>query len=64
MVREATTASDIDVKYCKIPIISPGLIFAQRAFSVDLISGRQRKWGGGGLIIGRRFAFKNGLAYI
>ena len=28
------------VKYCKIPIISPGLIFVQKAFFAGLIFGR------------------------
>ena len=42
------------VIYRKIPIISPGLIFVQMAFLVGLFSGD--------LIIGRDFAFQNGLA--
>ena len=39
--------------YRKIPIISPGLIFVQKAFLVSLFSE--------GLIIGWNFAFQNGL---
>ena len=42
----------------KIPIISPGLILLQRAFLVDLFSGSSFSEG---LIIGRDFAFQNGL---
>ena len=37
----------------KIPIISPGLIFVQKAFLLGLFSE--------GLIFGRNFAFQNGL---
>ena len=39
--------------YHKISIISPGLIFVQKAFWLDLFSE--------GLIIGRNFAFQNEL---
>ena len=42
----------------KIPIISPGLIFVQKAFLLAYF------WGSlflEGLIIGRNFAFQNGL---
>ena len=38
----------------KIAIITPGLIFVQKAFLVRLFSE--------GLIIGRNFAFQNGLS--
>ena len=44
--------------YCKILIISPGLIFVQKAFLLGLFSGSlflER------LIIGWNFAFQNGL---
>ena len=41
------------LEYRKIPIISPGLIFVQKAFLLGLFSE--------GLIIGRNFAFRNGL---
>ena len=44
--------------YHKIPIISPGLIFVQKAFLPAYF------WGSlfsEGLIIGRNFAFQNGL---
>ena len=40
-------------KYRKILLISPGLIFAQKAFLLGLFSE--------GLIIGGKFAFQNGL---
>ena len=40
-------------KYRKIPIISPGLIFVQKTDLLGLSSE--------GLIIGRNFAFQNGL---
>ena len=40
----------------KIPIISPGLIFVQKAFLLGLFSSFSE-----GLIIGRNFAFQNGL---
>ena len=40
-------------KYRKIPIISPGLIFVQKAFLLGLVSE--------GLIIGGNFAFQNEL---
>ena len=40
-------------EYREIPIISPGLIFVQKAFLPDLFSE--------GLKIGRNFAFQNGL---
>ena len=39
--------------YRKIPIISPGLIFVQKAFWLGLFSK--------GLVIGRNFAFQNGF---
>ena len=39
--------------YRKTPIMSPGLIFVQKAFSLGLFLE--------GLIIGRNFAFQNGL---
>ena len=45
-------------KYRKIPIISPGLIFVQTAFLLGLFSGSLFLEG---LIIGRNFAFQNGL---
>ena len=38
--------------YRKIPIISPGLIFVQKALLLGLFSE--------GLVIGRNFAFQNG----
>ena len=41
--------------YRKIPIISPGLIFVQKAFLLGLFLE--------GLIIGRNFAFQNGLGW-
>ena len=41
------------VKYRKIPIISPGVIFVQKAFLLGLFSE--------GFIIGGNFAFQNGL---
>ena len=41
------------LEYRKIPIISPGLIFVQKAFLLGLFSEE--------LIIGRNFAFRNGL---
>ena len=41
------------MNYRKIPIISPGLIFVQKAFMVGLFSE--------GPIIGENFAFQNGL---
>ena len=43
-----------------IPIISPGLIFVQKAFLMDLFRGRGclfSEW----LVIGRNFAFHNGF---
>ena len=40
--------------YRKIPIISPGLIFVQRAFLVDLFSGEL-------IFGGKNFAIQNGL---
>ena len=47
------------VIYRKIPIISPGVIFVQKAFLLDLF------WAGNlfsdRLIIGKNFAFQNGL---
>ena len=46
------------ISYRKIPIISPGLIFVQKVF------GWAYFWGSiflEGLIIGRNFAFQNGL---
>ena len=45
-------------KYRKIPIISPGLIFVQKAVLLGLFSGELIF---GGVIIGRNFAFQNGL---
>ena len=45
-------------RYRKIPIISPGLIFVQKAVLLGLFSGELIF---GGLVIGRDFAFKNGL---
>ena len=44
--------------YRKIPIISPRLIFVQKAFLLGLFSGELFSEG---LIIGRNFAFQNGL---
>ena len=44
--------------YHKILIISPGLIFFQKAFLLGLFSGSLFSQG---LIIGRHFAFQNGL---
>ena len=41
------------IQYSKIPIISPGLIFVQKAFFLSLFSE--------GVIIGGNFAFQNGL---
>ena len=48
----------IPSKYRKIPIISPGLIFIQKAFLLGLFSGSLFSEG---LVIGRNFAFQNGL---
>ena len=42
------------INYRKIPIISPGLIFVQKAFLLGLFSD--------GLIIGRNFVLQNALA--
>ena len=44
--------------YRKTPIISPGLIFVQKAVLLDLFSGSLFSEG---LIIGRNFAFQNRL---
>ena len=44
--------------YHKIPIISPGLIFVQKAFMVSLFSGELISEGH---IVGGNFAFQNGL---
>ena len=48
------------MEYCKVPIISPGVIFVQKVFLPGLFSG-----GGGlfseGLVVGRNFAFENGF---
>ena len=41
------------IKYRKIPIISPGFIFVQKAFLLGLFSGE--------LIIGGNFALQNGF---
>ena len=41
------------ILYRKILIISPGLLFVQKAFLLGLFSE--------GLVIGRKFAFQNGL---
>ena len=49
------------LEYCKIPIISPGLIFVQKAFLLSLFLGALLS---DGLIIGRNFAFQNGLGLI
>ena len=46
------------LKYRKIPIISLGLIFVQKAVLLGLFSGELIF---GGLIIGKHFAFQNGL---
>ena len=46
------------VKYRKIPIISRGLIFVQKAFSPDLFSGEPIF---GGDSYRRNFAFQNGF---
>ena len=43
--------------YRKIPIISPGLIFGQKAFSPNFSWGGGGLYSGGGLIHGRIFAF-------
>ena len=51
-------ASFFAVSYRKIAIISPGLIFVQKAFSVGLYLGSLFSEG---LIIGGNFAFQNGL---
>ena len=45
----------ISMSYRKIPMISHGVIFVQKAFLLGLFSE---------LIIGRNFAFKNGLGLI
>ena len=45
-------------KYCKILIISPELIFVQKAFSLGLFSGELIF---GGACYRRNFAFQNGL---
>ena len=45
------------VVYRKIPIISPGLIFVQKAVLLGLFSGELSV----GLVIGSNFAFQNGL---
>ena len=42
------------MEYRKIPIISPGLIFVQKAFVLGSFSGE--------LVIGRNFAFQSGFA--
>ena len=50
----------IVVIYRKIPIISPGLIFVQKAFLVGLF------WGSlfsEELVIGRNFSFQNGRGF-
>ena len=49
------------LEYGKIPIISPGLIFVQKAFQLSLFLGALLS---DGLIIGRNFAFQNGLGLI
>ena len=41
------------LKYRKISIINPGLIFVQKVFSLGLFSE--------GLVIGRNFSFQNGF---
>ena len=41
-------------KYCKILIVTPGLIFVKKAFLLGLFSGEAII---GGLIIGGNFAF-------
>ena len=46
--------------YRKIPIISPGLIFVQKAFLVAYFRGSLFLEG---LIIGGNFAFENGLGF-
>ena len=43
----------LKLAFRKIPIVSPGLIFVQKAFLLGLFSE--------GLIIGRNFVFQNGL---
>ena len=45
-------------EYCKIPIISPGLIFVQKAFSLGLFLGAYF-WRG--LLLEGIFAFQNEL---
>ena len=45
------------VVYRKIPIVSPGLIFVQKAVLLGLFSGELSV----GLVIGRNFAFQNGF---
>ena len=53
------TVSVIEVSvYRKIPIISPGLIFVQKAFLLSLFL---EELISEGLIIGKNFAFQNGL---
>ena len=48
------TLADLECSaYRKIPIVSPGLIFVQKAVFLGSFSD--------GLIIGRNFAFQNGL---
>ena len=47
----------IEGKYRKIPIISPGLVFGQRAFSPIFFLQGLIFGGGGGLINGQIFAF-------
>ena len=50
----------MDLIYCKIPIISRGLIFVQKAnFWWAYFLGR---FFSEGLIIGRNFAFQNGFS--
>ena len=52
------------LKYRKIPIISPGLIFVQKAFLLGLFSGELIfDFFSEGLVIGSNFAFQNGIGF-
>ena len=49
--------------YLKIPIISPGLVVQKAALRDGLIFGGGGGGGGGFHVIGRNFAFQNGLGW-
>ena len=52
----------IQSSYRKIPIISPGLIFVQKDFLLDLFSGELIFVFSLGIITGGNFLFENGLS--